>query len=148
MFHVLDYKFFTSSKLELSSNDPPLVLSVYFVFCVFFGWALLSSCAIIPFGILRSLGFVLFVNGILYTYVAYLIHKYLNGPLISCVFFTLSFFVYLFGIWEFYIVFGSFLFCVVTNGYLLWKEKYSHLQTFTDIARSVYNRQADVAHIL
>jgi len=148
MVQLLDFKFFGSSKVEISSNDPALVLCVYFVLTAVCGYYIWTSGAVVGYLFLQNIGIMLMFNGIIYSYASYQIHRYSNASSIGgfCLFVIILF--YWIGIWGFSIVLGGVIFLGILLSYLYWKEHYPHLETYTDLIKAIYNRQADAAHIL
>jgi len=97
---------------------------------------------------METLGIVLLLNGLIFAYASYQIHRYSNEMIIGGSTLFLIFVIYLIGIWSFNVVLGGLLHLVVLLAYFHWKRNYPHLENFTDILQSIYRRQANAAHIL
>jgi len=148
MIQLLDFKFFGSSKIEISSDDPPLVLCVYLLLSAFCGWYLWTCGSVLGLSIMETLGWIELLNGLIFAYASYQIHRHGNEMIISCSTLFVIFLIYWMGIWGRGILFGGLIHCMIILSYFHWKKHYPHLDKFTDIIKAIYYRQANAAHIL
>jgi len=123
-------------------------MCIYLLLSAFCGWYLWSIGAVLGLSFMETLGIVLLINGLIFAYASYQIHRHSNEMIIGGITVFLIIVVYWLGIWRLDVVIGGFMHLVVVLSYFHWKRHYPHLENFTDLLKAIYHRQANAAHIL